>query len=146
MRRHVRANRSILLAAITGLAGLWLMATVSQHASSSAQAEESNTVPSIESIHASAADAPISPVHLVRDINMAAGNSFPSFFAASGSVIYFRADDGINGDELWKSDGTSAGTVLVKDIKLGAEGSWIERLTNANGTLYFRAWDNIHGD
>ena len=35
------------------------------------------------------------------------------------NTLYFAPDDGINGVELWTSDGTDAGTVMVKDIKAG---------------------------
>ena len=36
--------------------------------------------------------------------------------AVVGNTLYFDFDDGIHGDELWKTDGTVAGTQLVKDI------------------------------
>jgi ELWxxDGT repeat protein len=33
-----------------------------------------------------------------------------------GSTLFFRADDGSSGVELWKSNGTTSGTKQVKDI------------------------------
>ena len=37
--------------------------------------------------------------------------------------VFFLADEGTTGRELWKSDGTAAGTVLVKNIwPLGSSG------------------------
>ena len=60
-------------------------------------------------------------------------------------TMYFTADDGLHGIELWKSNGTEAGTVLVKDIKTGASGSGPFELTNVNGILYFVADDGEHG-
>jgi ELWxxDGT repeat protein len=60
--------------------------------------------------------------------------------------VFFGIDsvDGI-GTELWKSDGTTAGTVMVKDISPGPRSSNPVGLTNLRGTLYFTADDGIHG-
>lgn len=41
----------------------------------------------------------------------------------AGDRVYFAADDGAHGVELWRSDGTTAGTVMVADIAPGLESS-----------------------
>ena len=43
---------------------------------------------------------------------------------AAGTTLYFRANDGTNGGELWKSDGTASGTMMVKDINNGSGSSY----------------------
>lgn len=45
--------------------------------------------------------------------------SSPENLVDLGGVVFFTADDGIHGQGLWKSDGTSGGTVLVKDLDTG---------------------------
>lgn len=50
--------------------------------------------------------------------------------------LYFTADDGAFGRELWRSDGTGEGTRLVKDIARGSESSQLEYLTNVGGVLF----------
>ncbi len=59
--------------------------------------------------------------------------------------MFFSATDGTNGIELWKSDGTSSGTVLVKDINPSAGSGLPKTLTNVNGALYFSANDGTNG-
>ena len=54
----------------------------------------------------------------------------------SGS-IYLAASDGVHGEELWKTDGTPAGTVMVKDINPGMVSSSPSDFTVVNGTLFF---------
>ncbi|MCR6720164.1 MAG: T9SS type A sorting domain-containing protein [Chitinophagaceae bacterium] len=60
-------------------------------------------------------------------------------------VIYFSADNGNNGRELWKTDGTAAGTVMVKDIYPGVNGSDPSNLVVVGSTLFFSATNGING-
>jgi len=82
---------------------------------------------------------------LLKDINAGAGGSSFFNFTSVNGTLYFRPDDGVHGDELWKTNGTEAGTVLVKDINPGIAGSDLQEFLNVNGVLYFRADDGVHG-
>ncbi|TWT50391.1 hypothetical protein Pla22_31330 [Rubripirellula amarantea] len=62
-----------------------------------------------------------------------------------GSTAFFTANLGESGSELWKSDGTEAGTTLVRDIRVGRDSSRVGSLTNVGGMLYFTANDGTTG-
>jgi ELWxxDGT repeat protein len=84
------------------------------------------------------------------------GGLYGLSLVAAGNNVFFTADDGIHGEELWKSDGTAAGTGMVKDINPGQttlpygvlpfpKSSYPRDLTAVGGTLYFLADDGVHG-
>jgi ELWxxDGT repeat protein len=110
---------------------------------------------------------------LVKDINTVKGNSNPNDkgdaltrsaevekLYAVGKTLYFRANDGKRGVELWKSDGTERGTTLVKDINPAAPdpttdacksekscigSSWVDDMTLVGKQVFFTANDGQNG-
>src|SRR5205814_1484689 len=75
--------------------------------------------------------------HQVKDINttLSAAGSNPIGGVTIGNISYFTATESANGYELWRSDGTEAGTWLVKDIVNGSSGLGGAYFLNLNGTL-----------
>ncbi len=81
---------------------------------------------------------------MVYDIKGGAGSSNPTNLSVMNNVLYFRADDGTNGVELWKYDGTNTPS-MVADINAGSGDSSPLYLTVMNNVLYFQADDGSHG-
>jgi ELWxxDGT repeat protein len=86
----------------------------------------------------------------VKNINAnMSGNlsSEPEQFTLVNGTLFFIANDGVSGKELWKSDGTEGGTIRVKDINpatdhyTGKPGY----LTAVGGVLYFSGDDGTTG-
>ena len=82
---------------------------------------------------------------LLKDINPGALNGSPSNLTNLNGTLYFAADNG-TGPELYKSDGTSTGTVLVADLnsKPGI-GSSPQSMVLMGGFIYFTANSDTTG-
>ncbi len=89
---------------------------------------------------------------MVKDINPRMSGtgggtgSSPNWLTDVGGTLYFAASGLTGGQELWKSDGTEAGTVLVKEIWPGPLESSPSELIDVAGRLYFAASDSDAGN
>ena len=81
-------------------------------------------------------DGTVGGVRLVKDISTTGfGDAFPGEFTPIGSTLYFTAISAA-GRELWKTDGTTAGTVQVVDLNPGSGSTIFSELLRLNGVLY----------
>ena len=76
---------------------------------------------------------------LEKDINQQAASSDPIYMAELDGILYFRANDGINGEELYSYNLTSEEVQLVANLGSNDEGSNVSEITALNGRIYFRA-------
>ena len=81
----------------------------------------------------------------VKDLNPDSNDANPTYFTNVGGTLYFSATNGTGGG-LYKTDGTSAGTILLRQgtITGGAVGSRPQFLP-VNGIVYFIGSDNTFG-
>ena len=82
---------------------------------------------------------------LVADIRPGQSNSSITELTRVGDRLFFAANDGVSGAELWQSDGTTAGTSRVRDIRFWTAGSDPSGFTALGPLVVFRADDGIHG-
>ena len=75
-----------------------------------------------------------------------------SFMVEMGGMVYFAPREGgggipnTRGTELWKTDGTSDGTVIVKDIVEGGNSSLVNHMVATSNHIYFSAQNNEFGN
>jgi trimeric autotransporter adhesin len=67
------------------------------------------------------------------------GNSYNRYSANVNGQIFFNAINSTNGAELWKTDGTAAGTSIVKDIYAGIYSSSPREIVSFNNKAFFSA-------
>ena len=89
---------------------------------------------------------------MLRDVVQPPHAQRPAFWLGSlhfvelGDALYFNAWEPSEGEELWRSDGTAAGTHLVRDICPGAcPGRRAYEMVESGGILYFHGDDGEHG-
>jgi len=86
---------------------------------------------------------------MVKDVNAGPVGSCPALLTDNDGTIYFIANPTnteygqSGGRELWKTNGTEAGTVRIKDF--GAGNGQIQELFVFNGEVYFGAEDGVNG-
>jgi ELWxxDGT repeat protein len=80
-------------------------------------------------------------VRLVKEINPGTEGSDPAAFVTLDGAAYFRANDGSHGFELWRTDGSEAGTELVIDLNPGIPNGFPDSMAALNGSLYFNAFN-----
>jgi ELWxxDGT repeat protein/parallel beta-helix repeat protein len=88
---------------------------------------------------------------MVRDLNrnqLGTAASDPAELTVTGDILYFRADNGNTGQELFRSDGTYSGTGIAANLRSDAgfltpSGSAPHELTAVGSDLYFLATGDL---
>ncbi len=83
--------------------------------------------------------------NLIKDIRQGAESSTPNLLHRGARVpipvnindtLFFNANDGVHGEELWQTDGTPAGTKIFVDFVPGSNGSKPHHITSIGNDLF----------
>jgi ELWxxDGT repeat protein len=89
-------------------------------------------------------------ISLVKDVNTTPAsqreiNDYSNYACGCGDYVFFPALSS-KGSELWRTDGSEAGTFILKDINPGVSSGLLSPLfCNNSGSLFFTANDGVHG-
>ncbi|WP_068436986.1 ELWxxDGT repeat protein [Magnetospirillum sp. XM-1] len=89
---------------------------------------------------------------LVKDIRSGSSSAFNNSYnqlVACNGWLYFAANNGTNGAELWRTDGTEANTQMVTDLWSGSNGGvdtgTRQTIAALNNVLYFVGYGSAAG-
>jgi trimeric autotransporter adhesin len=80
--------------------------------------------------------------YMIKDIRPGPLGSLPgnsNDWILFNNFIYFNGEDGVNGEELWRTDGTEAGTQMLVNLNGILTDSRPQGFVTHNGNLYFGA-------
>src|SRR2546423_15702394 len=82
---------------------------------------------------------------LLFDFSGSSDTVYTSQSVAFGNTLYFAADAGTHGLALWRSDGTTKGTVMVPHIDPSLVYPWPQEFAGQGNQRPFSAADALHG-
>ena len=90
------------------------------------------------------------PPRMVANIRSASDSSLPHELTAMGGKLYFTANNGNDGYELWVYDPSKdvesgVNPIMVDNIRSESDSSYPEYLTAIGGKLYFTANNGVNG-
>ena len=86
----------------------------------------------------------LAQVELAKSINPSGGANI-GWLTVYDQKLYFEADDGVHGDEIWRYDANTNVAQRLTDINTNGD-SGIAWLVAFDGDLYFEADDGVNGD
>lgn len=85
---------------------------------------------------------------LLKDIFTGRGSAFRGVSlqgAANDDHFFFVATDSLQGKTLWRTDGTTGGTVLLQQIISGVGSNGNVELSSFKQNIYYKTHDGVHG-